>query len=126
MGPRSRRTIVDMTNVVVAPSPTSNVLEDLVRRIRSVIEPKRIVLFGSAARGTMGPDSDLDVLVVARDGVHRIRASQAIYRALSGLGQAADIVVVTEGDVRHDLGKPGTIITPALEEGRDLYAAPAR
>jgi len=50
----------------IAPRPV--LLDDLVRRIRTVIEPKRILLFGSAARGTMGPDSDLDVLVVAEEG----------------------------------------------------------
>lgn len=105
--------------------PSPELLAELVRRVRSVLEPSRIVLFGSAARGTMGPDSDLDVLVVAPPGAHRIRTAQAIYRALSGLGHAADIVVVTEEDVRRDRGKVSSIVTPALEEGRDLYAAPA-
>ncbi len=104
--------------------PSPELVAELVRRVRSVLEPSRIVLFGSAARGTMGPDSDLDVLVVAPAGTHRIRTAQAIYRALSGLGHAADIVVVTEEDVRRDHGKIGSIVTPALEEGRDLYAAP--
>ncbi len=66
------------TNVVIPPGPTPTLLDGLVRRIRSLIEPKRIVLFGSAARGTMGPDRDLDVLVLAQDGVHRIHTSQAI------------------------------------------------
>ena len=108
---------------VASTTPSPALLEDLVRRIRSVIEPKRIVLFGSAARGTMGPDSDLDVLVIVQDGVHRLRTSQAIYRALSGVGHAKDIVVVTESDVAQDFRKLGTIITPALEEGRELYSA---
>ena len=114
-----------MSTANVAPTtPSPALLDDLVRRIRSVIEPRRIVLFGSAARGAMGPDSDLDVLVIAQDGIHRLRTSQAIYRALRGLGHAADIVVVTEDDVAQDFRKLGTIITPALEEGRELYAVP--
>ena len=113
-------------NAVAAPTtPDPALLDDLVRRIRSVIDRKRIVLFGSAARGTMGPDSDLDVLVIVQDGVHRLRTSQAIYRALSGLGHAKDIVVVTESDVAHDRRRLGTIITPALEEGREIYAIPS-
>ena len=112
-------------NAVVAPTtPSPALLDDLVRRIRSVIEPRRIVLFGSAARGAMGPDSDLDVLIVVEDGVHRRRTSQAIYRALSGLGHSKDIVVVTESDVKRHLGKHWNIITPAIEEGCELYAAP--
>lgn len=112
------------TTFVAAASPTTALLEELVRRIRTVIEPKRIVLFGSAARGTMRPDSDLDVLVVAEEGVHRIRTSQAIYGSLRGFGHATDIVVVTEADIRRDFGKSWSVITPALQEGREIYAQP--
>jgi len=109
-------------NTVVAPiAPSPLLLDDLVRRIRTVIEPKRIVLFGSAARGTMGPDSDLDVLVVADEGVHRLHTSQNIYLALDGFGEPVDVVVVSEDDIRRNAGKPGTIIAPALEEGREIY-----
>ena len=113
------------TTFVAAASPTAALLDDLVRRIRTVVEPRRIVLFGSAARGTMRPDSDLDVLVVANEGVHRIHTSQEIYRALWGFGQAADIVVVTEEDVRQNFGKSWSIITSALREGREIYAEPS-
>lgn len=121
-GAVSRRTIMSMTSAIVALAPSPTLLDDLVRRIRTVIEPKRIILFGSAARGTMGPDSDLDVLVIVADGTHRLRTSQAIYRALAGFAHPKDIVVVTEDDVTQDARKLGTVITPALEEGRELYA----
>lgn len=113
-----------MTAAVATSAPNSVLLDDLVRRIRTVLEPKRIVLFGSAARGAMGPDSDLDVLVVADEGVHRIRTSQAIYGSLRGFGHATDIVVVTDEDVRRDFGKSWSVITPALQEGREIYAQP--
>lgn len=39
-------------------------IDDLTRRIVQAAHPRRIVLFGSAARGRMSPHSDLDVLVV--------------------------------------------------------------
>ncbi len=116
--------VVIATTATATVNPVSSLLDDLVRRIRTVIEPKRIVLFGSAARGTMGPDSDLDVLVVAEDGVHRIHTSQAIYGSLRGFGHPTDIVVVTEEDVRRDFGKSWSVITPALQEGRQIYAQP--
>ncbi len=35
-------------------------VDDVIR----AVEPRRIVLFGSVARGDEGPDSDLDLLVV--------------------------------------------------------------
>ena len=40
------------------------ILDELVRRILAVTQPIKIILFGSAARGAMGADSDIDVLVV--------------------------------------------------------------
>ena len=36
------------------------VLDDILRRIVRVAAPERIILFGSAARGEMGPHSDID------------------------------------------------------------------
>jgi len=45
-------------------SPDPVLLDELVRRTVEAVQPRRIILFGSAARGTMGPQSDLDVLVV--------------------------------------------------------------
>ena len=40
------------------------VLEDIIARIVAVARPDRVILFGSAARGTMGPNSDVDLLVI--------------------------------------------------------------
>jgi predicted nucleotidyltransferase len=40
--------------------PDPKVLADIVRRIVDASDPERIILFGSAARGQMGPNSDLD------------------------------------------------------------------
>ncbi len=99
------------------------ILNDVVRRIVESVKPKRIVLFGSAARGEMGPNSDLDVLVVMPDGVHRRRTAQTIYRSLSGLGIAKDVVVVTESDVREHGDNPSLVLCPALQQGRELYHA---
>ena len=41
--------------------PEAKILDDLVRRIIEVVQPQRIILFGSAARGDMRPDSDIDI-----------------------------------------------------------------
>ena len=107
----------------VPDSVTEDILHELVRRIVGAAEPKRIILFGSAARGTLGPHSDLDFLVIMPDGVHRRRTAQTIYRALSGLGVAKDVVVVTEKDVEEHGKNPSLVIYPALREGRELYHA---
>ena len=96
-------------------------LDELVRRIVETVQPLRIILFGSAARGQMGPDSDVDVLVVMPDGVHRRQTARRIYRALVGLGVPKDVVVVTKSDVDQFADEPSLVICPALREGKELY-----
>lgn len=109
--------------MTMSPVLTQEILDELVQRIVQAVQPRRIVLFGSAARGQMGRHSDLDVLVVMPDGVHRRETARRIYRALSGLGVAKDVVVVTESDVRRFADEPSLVICPALKEGRELYCA---
>jgi predicted nucleotidyltransferase len=46
-------------------------LDDIIRRIVEVAHPEKILLFGSAARGEMGPNSDVDLLVI-KSGAHRL------------------------------------------------------
>lgn len=104
-------------------TPTREILDEAVRRILTVVKPRRIILFGSAARGTMGPDSDLDLLIVMPDGIHRRKTSVEIYRALRGIGVAKDVIVVTEQDVMAHRYNPSLVLKPALDEGKELYAS---
>ncbi|MEO5341588.1 MAG: nucleotidyltransferase domain-containing protein [Magnetococcus sp. MYC-9] len=97
--------------------PDPDILNEMVRRIVDVAHPLRIILFGSAARGEMGPDSDLDFLVVMPDGVHRRKVAITAYNALGGLGIPKDILVVTENDIQQYGGNHSLVIAPALAEG---------
>ena len=97
-------------------------LQEIVRRIVEVAQPERIILFGSAARGTTGPDSDVDLLVVKR-GVHRRKLAGEIYMRLIGVGRAVDVVVVTPEDIERFGDSPALVIEPALREGKVIYAA---
>ncbi len=100
----------------------AQVLQDIVRRIVDVAEPERIVVFGSAAIGQVGPNSDVDVLVIKRVA-HRRRLAAEIYTRLIGVGVAVDVVVVTPEDVERFGDSPVTVIAPALRQGRVIYAA---
>jgi len=99
-----------------------NTIQEVIRRVVDIARPQRIVLFGSAARGGMTTDSDIDILVIMRGPVHRRQMVQRIYRNLHGVALPVDVVVVTEEDVAHS--KDGfSIIRPALEEGQVIYVA---
>jgi predicted nucleotidyltransferase len=107
-------------------SPDAKALREIVQRIVEVAHPDRIILFGSAARGEMGPDSDIDVLVVKHGVPHRRRLEGEIYMNLRRLGVGVDVVVATPEDVEYLKNRAGSIIGPALREGREIYAAATR
>jgi len=81
--------------------PNDDLIDEIVRRVSGAVGPLRVILFGSAARGEMGPASDVDLLIVVPDGTRRREASRKAFRALSGLGIAKDVIVVTEGDLKE-------------------------
>ncbi len=100
---------------------TQPVLADIVRRVVEVAKPQRIVMFGSAARGSMQPDSDVDLLVVKSGRFHRGRLVDAIYRNLRGVEAPVDVIVVTPAEVERYRDDPCLIISPALREGKLVY-----
>ena len=102
-------------------SPT--VLADIVGRIVAVARPQKIVLFGSAARGAMGEDSDVDLLVVKSGRFRRGRLLEAIYRSLRGAAEAVDVLVVTPEELHRYRDDPCLIVAPALREGRLVYGS---
>ena len=99
----------------------SDILDEIVRRIVQVANPDRIILFGSAARGEMGPNSDLDLLVVKSGPVHRRRMAGEIHMNLWGIKQAVDVVVVTPEDVAEFGDCHALVIANALREGKVVY-----
>ncbi len=99
------------------------VLDEVVRRIVEVAQPERIILFGSAVRGEMGPNSDVDMLVVKSNVTHRGHLTGDIYMNLIGVGQAVDVIVVTPEDIERYKDAIGLVIKPALREGKVIYAA---
>ena len=100
----------------------SDLLQEITQRIRAVSDPEQIILFGSAARGEAGPDSDLDLLVVKADVDSTRAETDRIYRALADLPLPVDVVVVRQAYVQRYGDLVGTVVRPALREGKVLYA----
>jgi len=99
------------------------ILDEIVAKIISVANPRKIVLFGSASRGQMGTHSDFDLLIVVDNSTPCRRTAQNIYRDLVEVGFAADIIVIHEEDAELLKSQEGTIVKTALTEGKVLHAA---
>jgi predicted nucleotidyltransferase len=103
--------------------PDKKILDDIVRRVVKAARPEKIVLFGSAARGTMGKDSDIDLLVIKQGKFNHWRLLAEIYRHLRGDDAAVDVVLATPEDIRRYGDSPYLVFYPALREGKVVYGA---
>jgi len=92
-----------------------------VRLIVRRFHPEKIILFGSRARGNARPDSDADLLVVMRLNGSRHRLVTRMRVCVSGIGLPKDIVLVTPREFELYKNVPGTIVYPAMREGKVLY-----
>jgi predicted nucleotidyltransferase len=81
-----------------------------------------VFLFGSHARGTAGPRSDLDILVVEPEVENPAEEEIRLRRALRGLAIATDIIVVSERDVEEWRDVRGSLVHAALADSRLLSA----
>ena len=96
-------------------------IEEMVRRIVEKFHPEKIILFGSYARGQAGPDSDVDLLVVMPVSGSKREAAIQIDLALAGRGLPKDIIVATPEEVERLRDIIGTLIYPAIREGKVMY-----
>jgi len=103
----------------------NEILHEIIRRIVEVAQPEKIILFGSAARGEMGPNSDVDLLVIKSGEFDRSQLVGDIYMHLFGVGQAVDVILATPEQVERYHNTHCLIIAPALREGREVYHASA-
>jgi uncharacterized protein len=103
--------------------PDSQLVDRMIRAVVASVRPLRIIPFGSAARGNIGPDSDLDLLVVMPEGTHRRKTAQQLYRQMGGIGVPFDILVATPQDLELHRNNPGLIYQTILREGTEVYAA---
>lgn len=106
------------------PTERDDVLAEIVRRLVDAYEPERVYLFGSAARGEAGPDSDYDLLlVVPDDAAPEHRDPRRAYEVLWGVRASVDVIIWTRGT--FDARAPARASLPAtvLREGVLLHAA---
>lgn len=97
------------------------IIQKMVKRIVDRFDPIQITLFGSYARGSAGPDSDVDLLIVMPVIGSKRKQTVEIYGLLAGIGLPKDVVVVTPEEIAKYRDVAGTIVRTALREGKVLY-----
>ncbi len=102
-------------------STVQTIVAEMVRRIVERFHPERIILFGSHARGTAGPHSDVDLLVVMQPHGSKRRRAVEIHGLLAGMGVPKDVIVVTPEEFEVYRDAPGTVIKTVWREGKILH-----
>lgn len=103
-------------------TPDENKLAEVVDAIVDAADPEQIILFGSAAAGTMNERSDLDLLVIMETATPR-RAAQKLMSATPPQAPPLDILVATRTSVERTHTDPLFVTHDACKHGRVLYDA---
>jgi len=95
-------------------------IELLAQQITGKFNPEKIILFGSYAYGTPGPNSDVDFLVILPFQGKSFRKSLDILNAVNPKF-SVDLIARHPEEVRrrYDCGDP--LIREALDKGKVLY-----
>jgi predicted nucleotidyltransferase len=92
-------------------------------QIARAFQPERIILFGSYAYGTPGPNSDVDLLVVMPYERHAVYQAAEILTAINP-GFPVDVVVRTPEELAARVAQGDVFLREVVERGQVLYAAP--
>lgn len=95
---------------------------EIVRRLVAALDPQMIWLFGSRGRGDARPDSDFDLLVVAKeDGGFDSDDYDKVYAPLKGTGIGADVVPCDLDVFRASMGLKTSFVWQIVDQGRLIY-----
>jgi len=84
---------------------------------------RKIILFGSYARGDANDESDVDLMVVEKHVQSKVKEIVRLRKLLRPLRLPIDVMVVSEQDVKDWGALPGTALYWAIKEGEVLYEA---
>ena len=106
MSPAARQIVSDLTGVLV-----------------QAAHPKRILLFGSQARGDAAPHSDFDIMVVEEKPADRFAEMVRLNRLIRSFDIAVDLLVVSDEKFQYWRETPGNVYYEAATAGQVLYQA---
>lgn len=102
MSPAARQIVSDLTGVLVRAA-----------------HPKRIILFGSQARGDAAPHSDFDIMVVEEKPTGRFAEMVRLNRLIRSFDIAVDLLVVSDEKFQYWRETPGNVYYEAATGGQD-------
>ncbi len=107
------------------PFPGNAVPPELLASVVAYFHPRRVILFGSRARGNAGRDSDIDLLVILDDDAPPEKLTLAAgYESRRGYNRATDVIPVRESVYRRRSKIAGNLAYEAARDGVAVYERP--
>ncbi len=107
---------------------TDTLIHQMVQAIVDEVDPERVILFGSRARGEEREGSDVDLVVVEAEpfGPKRSRHKEMVrlYKVLADFPVSADVLVYSHEEVDYWRDSLNHVLARALREGKVLYERP--
>ena len=100
---------------------TQEKLKEIIQRIVEEVDPYRIYLFGSRARGTAREDSDIDLLIIADIEGPRHRRSLSIHRLFPVRDFGMDVFVFKPEEFDRQKNLANSISSIVSKEGKVVY-----
>ena len=110
-----------MTGTLDIPS----VIHEMLQKLIAEYAPEKVILFGSHAYGTPGPDSDIDLFIIKETSERLIDRLITVRRVLRGTHPKipVDTLVFTPHEVERRLAIGDQFIAEIMCRGEVLYAA---
>ncbi len=101
---------------------SASVPEELLRSVVAYFDPRKVILFGSLARGEGGEDSDIDLLVIVDDDAPgHLLSWRASYEARRDYHRACDIVPCRASAFEWRSKIVGSLPHTIATEGETVY-----
>ncbi len=102
---------------------SDKIIEEVKRRLIKTYNPIEIYIFGSHARGTACPDSDLDLAIIVEElSKDRHQLLMDGYRALYGMRIYKDLLLYTKEEFEKHSKDATALSFEIKKEGKKIYA----
>ncbi len=102
-------------------TPDEHDLEWIVTRIRNCFDATAVYLFGSHAKNSPRPGSDIDLLIVGPSGLPRPRRGRGVAATLAAFPTRFDLLFYTDEELTEERSDPRSFISTVMASARPLY-----
>ena len=111
-------------DAMTEPRDMEKVIQRIVEKLVAGYAPLKVILYGSHAYGSPGPDSDIDLLIVKETSERFIDRWVTAGRIIDGVHRSIPVepLVLTPQEIERRLAIGDQFVREIVEKGKVLYA----